>query len=38
MNERIQQLAEQARKEFLELPTGYRPEQIEVRWWFGFEF
>jgi len=28
MNERIKLLAEQARKEFLELPTGYRPEQV----------
>ena len=28
MNERIKQLAEQARKEYLKLPTGYRPEQV----------
>jgi hypothetical protein len=28
MNERIRELAEQARKEFLELPTGYIPEQV----------
>ena len=28
MNERIKQLAQQAREEFLELPTGYRPEQV----------
>ena len=28
MNERIKQLAEQARQEFLELPTGYTPEQV----------
>ena len=28
MNERIKQLAQQARKEFLELPTGYQPEQV----------
>ena len=28
MNERIRQLAEQARQEFLELPTGYTPEQV----------
>jgi hypothetical protein len=28
MNERIQELAVQARQEFLELPTGYTPEQV----------
>ena len=28
MNERIKELAEQARKEFLELPTGYKAEQV----------
>ena len=28
MNERIKQLAEQARKEYLKLPTGYRPDQV----------
>jgi hypothetical protein len=28
MNERIQELAEQARQEFLKLPTGYTPEQV----------
>jgi hypothetical protein len=28
MNERIRELAVQARKEFLELPTGYSPEQV----------
>lgn len=28
MNERIRQLAEQARQEFLKLPTGYKPEQV----------
>ena len=28
MKERIKELAVQARKEFLELPTGYRPEQV----------
>ena len=28
MNERIRQLAEQARQEFLKLPTGYTPEQV----------
>ena len=28
MNERIKQLAEQAGQEFLELPTGYQPEQV----------
>lgn len=29
MNEqKIKQLAEQARQEFLELPTGYQPEQV----------
>ena len=28
MNERIKQLAQQARQEFLELPTGYQPEQV----------
>ena len=28
MNERIKLLAEQARKEYLKLPTGYRPEQV----------
>ena len=28
MNDRIKQLAEQARQEFLELPTGYQPEQV----------
>ena len=28
MNARIKQLAEQARKEYLKLPTGYRPEQV----------
>ena len=28
MNPRIKELAVQARKEFLELPTGYRPEQV----------
>ena len=28
MNPRIQQLAIQARQEFLELPTGYTPEQV----------
>ena len=28
VNERIKQLAEQARKEYLKLPTGYRPEQV----------
>ena len=28
MNKRIQQLAEQARQEFLKLPTGYTPEQV----------
>lgn len=28
MNERIKELAAQARKEYLKLPTGYRPEQV----------
>jgi len=28
MNERIRELAVQARQEFLELPTGYTPEQV----------
>lgn len=28
MNEKIKQLAQQARQEFLELPTGYQPEQV----------
>jgi hypothetical protein len=28
MNERLKQLAEQARQEFLKLPTGYTPEQV----------
>jgi len=28
MNERIKLLAEQARQEFLKLPTGYKPEQV----------
>ena len=28
MNARIKQLAEQARKEYLKLPTGYSPEQV----------
>ena len=28
MNERIKELAEQARQEFLKLPTGYKPEHI----------
>ena len=28
MNERIKKLAEQARREFLKLPTGYTPEQV----------
>ena len=28
MNERIKKLAEQARQEFLKLPTGYTPEQV----------
>ena len=28
MNKRIRELADEARKEFLELPTGYRPEQV----------
>ena len=28
MNERIRELAVQARKEYLKLPTGYRPEQV----------
>jgi hypothetical protein len=28
MKERIRELAEQARQEFLELPTGYTPEQV----------
>ena len=28
MNERIKLLAEQARKEYLKLPTGYRPDQV----------
>ena len=28
MNERIEELAVQARKEYLKLPTGYRPEQV----------
>ena len=28
MNARIEKLAEQARKEYLKLPTGYRPEQV----------
>jgi lysine/ornithine N-monooxygenase len=28
MNKRIKLLAEQARQEFLKLPTGYTPEQV----------
>jgi hypothetical protein len=28
MNERIRELAVQARQEFLKLPTGYTPEQV----------
>ena len=28
MNARIEELAVQARKEYLKLPTGYRPEQV----------
>jgi hypothetical protein len=28
MNNRIRELAEQARQEFLKLPTGYTPEQV----------
>ena len=28
MNERIKELAVQARKEYLKLPTGYSPEQV----------
>jgi len=28
MNERIKQFAQQARQEFLELPTGYTAEQV----------
>jgi len=28
MNERIRGLAEQARQEFLKMPTGYTPEQV----------
>ena len=28
MNDRIKQLAEQARQEFLQLPTGYTAEQV----------
>lgn len=28
MNERIRELAKEARKEFLELPTGYKPELV----------
>ena len=28
MNERIEELAVQARKEYLKLPTGHRPEQV----------
>ena len=28
MNERIEELAVQARKEYLKLPTGYKPEQV----------
>ena len=28
MNNRIRELAEQARQEFLKMPTGYTPEQV----------
>ena len=28
MNDRIEKLAVQARKEYLKLPTGYKPEQV----------
>ena len=28
MNARIEELAVQARKEYLKLPTGYRPDQV----------